>query len=138
MAIYLDTSLLGAWFFREPEAERWIAPLEAARDMLAVSAWTLAEMASVGAIKERTGLIDAQERAEALAAFHRFVSDTLTLVEVDPGDFRTAAVLLDAPALSLRAGDALHLAIARRLRARFYTLDRRQADAARHYGIPLL
>lgn len=136
--IYLDTSVLGALFFREPNAETLIAPLEAANDTLAVSAWTLAEMASVGSIKERSGIIDAQGRAEALAAFHRFVADSLTLVEVDPGDFRAAAVLLDAPTLSLRAGDALHLAIARRLRARLYTLDRRQADAARHYALPLL
>lgn len=136
--IYLDTSVLGALFFREPNAPRLVETLEAARSKLVVSAWTLAEMASVGAIKERTGQINADERAAALAAFDRFVADTLTLIEVNPGDYRTAAVLLDAPSLSLRAGDALHLAITRRLRASLITLDRRQADAARCYGIPLL
>ena len=136
--IYLDTSVLGALFFREPGAAAVLEKLAAARDGLAVSAWTLTEMASVGAIKERTGQVDAAGRAAALAAFDRFVADTLTLVEIDPGDFRTAAVLLDAPSLGLRAGDALHLAITRRLRASLFTLDRRQAEAATHYGLALL
>lgn len=137
--IYLDTSVLGALFFHEPGAEQQLVRLEAARgEPLAVSAWTLAEMASVGAIKERTGQVDAAGRAAALAAFHRFVGDMLSLIEVEPDDFRTAAVLLDAPTLSLRAADALHLAVARRLRARLMTLDRRQTAAAQHYGLPLL
>ncbi len=135
--IYLDTSVLGALFFREPTASAILARLETVDDGdLCISAWTLTEMASVGAIKERTGSIDAAGRAAGLAAFNRFVSDSLTLAEVEPGDFRTAAALLDAPALALRAGDALHLAIARRLRANLATLDDRQAIAAAHYSIP--
>jgi len=116
-----------------------LARLESVDDCnLCISAWTLAEMASVGAIKERTGNIDAAGRMEGLAAFNRFVFDSLTLAEVDPADFRAAAVLLDAPALALRAGDALHLAIARRIRASLATLDARQALAATHYGIPIV
>ncbi len=94
-------------------------------------------MANVGVIKERTGSIDAANRAAGLAAFNRFVADSLTLTEVEPGDFRAAAVLLDTPALALRAGDALHLAIVRRLRASLATLDNRQSMAAHHYGIPV-
>lgn len=134
--IYLDTSVLGALFFREPSATTVLARLESVGgDDLAVSAWSLVEMASVGAIKERTGSIDAVSRTEGLAAFNQFVSDTLTLIEVESGDFRTATVLMDTPALALRAGDALHLAIVRRLRSRIATLDVRQAVAANHYGI---
>jgi uncharacterized protein len=109
--IYLDTSVLGALFFREPTAPAILARLETVgKDDLCVSAWNLAEMASVGAIKERTGSIDAADRAAGLAAFNRFVSDSLRLAEVEPGDFRAAIVLLDRPALALRAGDVLHLA----------------------------
>lgn len=136
--IYLDTSVLGALFFREPTAPAILERLgTVGQGSLCVSAWTLPEMASVGAIKERTGNIDAAGRMAGLAAFNRFVSDSLALVEVEPGDFRAAVVLLDTPALALRAGDALHLAIARRLRADLATLDVRQAMAAGHYGIPL-
>lgn len=136
--IYLDTSVLGALFFREPTASVIVTHLETVsqRDFC-VSTWNLAEMASVGAIKERTGNIDAAERAAGLSAFNCFVSDSLTLAEVEPGDFRSAVVLLDTPTLALRAGDALHLAIVRRLRAKLATLDKRQALAANHYGIPI-
>lgn len=136
--IYLDTSALGALFFREPAAAAVLSRLESVDNGgLCVSAWALAEMTSVGAIKERTGSIDSAGRMECLAAFNRFVSDSVILVEVEPGDFRTAVVLLDTPALALRAGDALHLAIARRLRAGLATVDARQALAARHYGMEL-
>ena len=76
--IYLDTSVLGALFFREPTASAILARLETVgKDDLCVSAWNLTEMASVGAIKERTGSIDAADRAVGLTAFNRFVSDSL-------------------------------------------------------------
>lgn len=136
--IYLDTSVLGALFFRERTAPAILARLETVRrGELCVSAWNLSEMASVGAIKERTGSIDATGRVLGLATFNRFVSDSLILAEVEPGDFRAATVLLDTPALALRAGDALHLAIVRRLRASLATLDTRQSIAANYYGISL-
>jgi len=136
--IYLDTSALGALFFREPTAPAILNRLQSTQPgELGISAWTLTEMASVGAIKERTGHIGPAERAAALAAFQRFASDSLVLAEVEPSDFRQAARLLDLPVLALRAGDALHLAVARRLDASLGTLDIRQASAARHYGIPL-
>lgn len=136
--IYLDTSVLGALFFREPAAQEILSRLDSARETeLVVSAWTLAEMASAGSIKARMGQITLRERSAGLAAFQHFVTDTLTLVEVDPGDFRTATALLDLPETALRAADALHLAITRRLRADFYTLDKRQAMAAGHFGIDL-
>ena len=91
-------------------------------------------MASVGGIKQRTGAIDGATRQQALAHFQRFVSAELRTVEVEPADFRTAAVFIDAP-LALRAGDALHLAIARRLGARLASLDRRLNEAAAFHNI---
>lgn len=136
--IYVDTSVLGAIFFREPGALNALDRIEAVRsEGLMISAWTLTEMASVAAIKERTGAIDSGTRQFALAAFQRFASGHLVLTEVDPGDFRTAAALLDAPG-ALRSGDALHLAVARRMRAGLATLDQRQALAAVRNGIAVL
>lgn len=128
--IYLDTSVVGALFFREPGAARVLDRLEPLRrEGLVISAWTLTEMACVGGIKQRTGAIDAATRQQALAHFQRFVSAELRTVEVEPADFRTAAVFIDTP-LALRAGDALHLAIAHRLGARLASLDRRLNEAA--------
>jgi predicted nucleic acid-binding protein len=48
--------------------------------------------------------------------------------------FRTAAVLIDTP-VALRAGDALHLAVIRRLNARLASLDRRLCEATDRLGI---
>ena len=136
--IYLDTSVLGALFFREPGSAQILRVLKPQREFgLMISAWSLTEMASVGGIKERTGAIDATTRQLALAQFQRFVSAQLKLCEVEPADYRTAAVLIEGP-FPLRAGDALHLAIARRLKARFCTLDRQQRVAAEGLGIGVI
>ncbi|MFZ1643491.1 MAG: type II toxin-antitoxin system VapC family toxin [Candidatus Contendobacter sp.] len=136
--IYLDTSVLGAIFFREPNASLVFRQVRTARaNRLVISSWTLTEMASVGAIKERMGVIDHETRLKALSSFRRFASFRLALTEIEPTDFRTAALLIEGPG-SLRAGDALHLAVARRLPAKLATLDRRLADAAPIWGVPLL
>ena len=135
--IYIDTSVLGAIFFREAGAEDLLDRLEVSSHRgLRISAWSLTELASVGAIKQRMGFIDAMTRQHAMATFQRFASDNLQLAEVDPADFREAATIIDR-SINLRAGDALHLAIARRLDCTLLTLDKRQADAARGIGLKL-
>ena len=135
--IYIDTSVLGAIFFRETGAEALLERLEvSAKHGLRISAWSLTELASVGAIKQRMGHIDALTRQHAMATFQRFASDNLKLAEVDPADFRAAATIIDG-SNNLRSSDALHLAIARRLGASLMTLDKRQADAAAGAGLKL-
>jgi predicted nucleic acid-binding protein len=133
--IYLDSSLLTAIFFREANAGALVGWMESVREQkLMISAWTLTEMASVGGIKRRTGAVDVATGEQALVNFQRFASGKLGLVEIEPGDFRTAAVLIATPA-ALRAGDALHLAVARRLNARLASIDRRLCEAADLLGI---
>lgn len=113
--IHLDTLVLGAMFFREPGAAALLARLESVRKaVLLISAWSLTEMFSVAGIKRRTGLLDVETCQEALRNFQRFASTHLRITEVEPADFRTAAVLIETPAVrsALHAGDALHLAIA--------------------------
>jgi hypothetical protein len=133
--IYIDTSALGAIFFREPGAADLVARLEQQRKArLMISAWTLTEMASIGGIKQRTGAIDARTRQQALANFQRFASINLGMTEMEPADFRIAAVFIEAP-IALRARDALHLAVAHRLGARIASLDRRLCDASETLGL---
>jgi predicted nucleic acid-binding protein len=135
--IYIDTSVLGAIFFREPGAAELVARLERQRTgRLMISAWTLTEMASIGGIKQRLGAIDTTTRQQALANFQRFASTQLGMTEIEPADFRTAAVLIESPT-ALRAGDALHLAVARRLGARVASLDQRLCSATKTLGLTL-
>lgn len=136
--IYVDTSVLGAVFFREATAGAVAAALRGQADEgLAISGWTLTEMASVAAIKERTGAVSPVIRAEAMRAFHRFASTELQVVEVEAFDFRSAAMLIEQ-AGNLRAGDALHLAVAHRIGARLATLDQRLGQAASVCGVGVL
>lgn len=133
--IYLDTSVLVAIFFREANAAALLGWMEnLRRGKLMISAWTLTEMASAGGIKQRTGCIDGVTRDHTLRNFQRFAAARLVLAEVEPDDFRTAAVLIQAPT-ALRAGDALHLAVTRRLNASLASIDHRLCEAADHLGI---
>lgn len=59
------------------------------------------------------------------------------MTEIEPTDFRVAATMIAGPG-ALRAGDALHLAITRRLGVDLATLDQRLAKAAPLHGIDLI
>jgi uncharacterized protein len=50
--------------------------------------------------------------------------------------FRAAAKFVDQHALGLRAGDALHLAVASEHGATVHTLDQRLAEAGPVLGVP--
>jgi predicted nucleic acid-binding protein len=88
------------------------------------------------AIKVRTGQINLEQRAAALALFNQLVAESLTVLGATGRQFLVAAKFADQHALGLRAGDALHLAIASEHGATVHTLDRRLADAGPALGVP--
>jgi predicted nucleic acid-binding protein len=93
------------------------------------------EFSSALSIKLRTGQIRIVDRAEALSAFTRLVTDSFTAIPVSKLDFRTAARFADQHAIGLRAGNALHLAICANHGATLCTLDRRLGDAGSALGV---
>jgi len=134
--LYLDTSLLVAALTNEAETgpmQTWLGqqPVED----LAISDWVATEFSSALSIKLRTGQIGPNDRAEVLAKFTRLVADSLTVVPVSRLQFRIAARFVDQHTLSLRAGDALHLAVCADHGATLCTLDRRLNDAGSVLGI---
>ena len=135
MILYLDTSVLVAALTHEAETERmqrWLGNQDP--QLLAISDWVTAEFSSAPSIKLRSGQIETQHRADALAVFTMMSAETFTLLPISGAQFRTAARFADQHAFRLRAGDALHLAICADHGATLCTLDRQLSEAGPALG----
>jgi predicted nucleic acid-binding protein len=134
--LYLDTSLLVAALTREIKTAivlAWLDDQEPAE--LAISEWVATEFSAALSIKLRTGQIEANGRASALAVFAGLCAESLAVLPISDIHFRTAARFADQHAIGLRAGDALHLAICADHGAALYTLDRRLSEAGSVLGM---
>jgi predicted nucleic acid-binding protein len=133
---YVDTSVVVALLTLEPETaavKKWFAALD---EVPVAADWCVTEVASAFAIKVSTGQLTPTQAENARAAFHSFAQGGLRLVAVSRAAFREAADLASDRASGLRAGDALHLAVAREIGARsIATLDEAMGDNARRIGL---
>lgn len=134
--IYVDTSALVPAFFRESKSEAVIDWFESAGGRLAISEWTLVEFASAASIKVRTGRAAAKLAREAVVRVREFAQKHCTTAVPGREEFGRATKLAGDDALNLRAGDALHLAIALSLNAHgILCLDESMSKSAESLGI---
>jgi predicted nucleic acid-binding protein len=134
--IYVDTSALVPVFIREPKSEAVMAWLESSGERLAISEWSLVEFASAAAIKVRTGRVAASLVKQASTRVREFAQKHCTVAVPGREEFRRAAELAADDTLKLRAGDALHLAIAASLSAQgILCLDDAMIESARSLGM---
>lgn len=136
---YFDTSFL-APLVREEKASSRVARFMAGlpTGALAVSHWTEVEFASLVAREVRIGGLANDEAREANALFEDMISQSFVVLLPNAEDYRLARDYLHDYATGLRAGDALHLAIAANHRAEaIYSLDKSMIKSGKRLGLPM-
>lgn len=134
--VYIDTSVWVAALCREPftaTAQAWLE--KQAPGVLNVSGWVQAEFASALSMKQRIGHLDAAQAAEVMTLFSATIEQACRRVSVEEADFALAARLVADAGSGLRAGDALHLAMAAREGLVLITFDSILAKAAVRFGV---
>lgn len=137
--LYLDTSILVTVFTPEPETPKVQNWLEARMaEHLVISDWVITEFSAALSLKLRTGQVSGDQRARALNLFNRAVADNMSIAPVVQRHFTLATRFANQASSGLRAGDALHLAIAADIGAVLCTRDRRLLEAAIAQAVPAL
>jgi predicted nucleic acid-binding protein len=134
---YIDTSYLAPYYLPEANSdvvERKLVKLPVGS--LVISPLVRSEFASVLSRKSRTREMDAADSRRTMTALDtHLAAGILRMVSVGPRDFERATEWIMAMRHPLRAPDALHLAVAAREDAVFWTLDKALARAAKWVGL---
>lgn len=139
MIRYFDTSFVAPLILEEATSsavEQFVSGLPAGE--LAVSHWTRVEFASLLAREVRMGGLEQQAVRDSDAQFEAIVRESFIVLAPSPSDFGLARVYLGNYTTGLRAGDALHLAIASNHAAgAIYSLDKALLAAGAILGLPV-
>lgn len=121
----------------EPATSLVLEWLSAAEDVL-ISDWLLTEAAAALSRKRRMRILSDKEHAQALNGLRDQIGAAFHTLPVTREDFRAAAGFAEQAEIGLRAGDALHLAVAAAAGAALVTLDKGQARAGRRLRVETL
>jgi predicted nucleic acid-binding protein len=137
--LYLDTSFVAPLVIAEDTSnavEAFVLKLKPGE--LATSLWTQVERASLVSRKIRMGELSTAEAEAVRRELDRMLSESFELLVPSAADFAAAAEYLEVPKTGLRAGDALHLAIAENHGARkILTPDMGFIDAGKQRKLPV-
>ena len=137
--LYFDTSFLAPLILREPtsgKVETFLTRQPAGE--LAISHWTRVEFSSLIAREVRMGGLDRRAALDADAQFEAIVVESFVVLLPNADDFGLCKQFLQRYETGLRAGDALHLAVARNHRAQtIYSLDKTLLKAGKALGLPV-
>jgi predicted nucleic acid-binding protein len=120
---------------KEPASAAVDAFMSTVQQELWVGDFAAAEVASALSRLVRTGRLQATDGAARLSDFDVWRTAMTKPAEIHAVDVRLAGAYVRRFDLALRAPDALHLAVARRLDIPLVTLDRCLATAARELGV---
>jgi predicted nucleic acid-binding protein len=137
--LYFDTSFIVPLFLPEAtssEIERFFGSRRS--EQIAISQWTCVEFSSALALAVRTKRVDAHSAAAAETEFDAVIAETFLVLPTRAKDFELGRDYMRQYSVGLRAGDALHLAIAANHQAdAIYTLDHVMHKAGRRLGLPV-
>jgi uncharacterized protein len=137
--LYFDTSFLAPLIVPEATSDKiaaFIRRLHA--EELTVSHWTRVEFSSLIAREVRMGELDVRAAVRADDRFESMVEESFSVILPSADDFGLANRYLRQFETGLRAGDALHLAIARNHRAAvIYSLDKKLLKAGKILDLPV-
>jgi predicted nucleic acid-binding protein len=137
--VYLDTSFVAPLVIAEDASDAVEAfVLKVKPGELATSMWTRVELASLVARKLRMGQLSGSEAQAVRREFDRILGESFEILLPAAADFAAAAKYLEIPKSGLRAGDALHLAVAANRGARkILTLDKGFVRAGNILKLPV-
>jgi uncharacterized protein len=138
VSVYLDASVLIPLFTLDPFNEKADRALDVIDDVVAVSEFARTEFSSVIAARVRMRDLRPDDARSAYTNFDDWCAQHTEHVEITNADIEVATVFVRRLDISLRAPDALHLAVSRRIGAGLLTFDRAMASAARALGIRVL
>jgi uncharacterized protein len=137
LSIYLDASVLVSLFIDDTFAARADKALRAAGTVAVISDYAATEFASSIARNFRMKLLTKSQANDVFSDFDSWSQSAVDIVEMDTSDVRSAETMLRRLDLTLRAPDAIHIAISQRIGARLATFDKKMADCARVLGASL-
>jgi len=136
---YFDTSFIVPLILPEStsaDIARFLAGFT--EEKLAISHWTQVEFSSILAREVRMGKRDAGAADKASALFDTIIAESFSVLLPGPEAFDLARRYIARYESGLRAGDALHLAIASTHRATaIYSLDKALLKAGTLFGLPV-
>ena len=137
--LYVDTSVVVALLTVEPKTPDVTVWYAALQDTPICADWLLTEFSSAISIKLRTGQLSETHAKRVHKEFDLLTTGGLRLVPVSRASFSQAAELVKQHQYGLRAGDALHLAVALEMGAsHMATLDETLAKNVKRKGLALV
>ena len=135
MSDYLDASAIVSILLDEASSDAVLAVAESSESVLLVSDFGITEVSSAISQLIRTRRRSDREARALVEELDGWVEATAETTKATSADIAEATMIVRQFDLKLRAPDALHLAICRRLEARLITLDIRLGNAAKTLGV---
>jgi predicted nucleic acid-binding protein len=138
LSVYLDASVLLPTIVAESASAEVDTFLAGTTGPLIISDFAAVEVASALSRLVRMNSLSEDDAWARLGDFDAWRAAASSNAEIQGSDVRTADIYVRRFELKLRAPDALHLALCRRLDLRLATLDSRLAVAAAEFGVSVV